>query len=244
MTREPIPINAAEDVRHPARTPEHPSDRDGVCRHDPNTASHASPQESAGRSDQISAESSTDPDAQEAPATPQRPISAAKLAANRENARRSTGPRTPAGKRRSRWNATQHGLFSKYAVIDTDVLKESREEFDGLHAALRRDLKPKGTAEELLVERIATIYWRHARLLRFESTQIHRAMQSPASELQQMIYGRPKELTMEMPPESVDQMILRREALNDRQLYRALHELERRQRARRGEDVEPPKAHV
>jgi hypothetical protein len=55
---------------------------------------------------------------------------------------------------------------------------------------------------------------------------------------------RPKELTMEMPPESVDRMILRREAINDRQLYRALHELERRQRARRGEDVEPPKAHV
>jgi hypothetical protein len=37
-------------------------------------------------------------------------ISAAKLAANRANAKRSTGPRTAAGKRRSSQNARRHGL--------------------------------------------------------------------------------------------------------------------------------------
>ena len=36
--------------------------------------------------------------------------SARKIAANRENARRSTGPRTNAGKRRARQNALRHGL--------------------------------------------------------------------------------------------------------------------------------------
>ena len=38
-------------------------------------------------------------------------ISAAKLAANRANAQKSTGPRTRAGKRRSAQNARRHGLY-------------------------------------------------------------------------------------------------------------------------------------
>jgi hypothetical protein len=36
--------------------------------------------------------------------------SAAKIAANRRNAQRSTGPRSAAGKARSRYNALQHRL--------------------------------------------------------------------------------------------------------------------------------------
>ena len=43
---------------------------------------------------------------------PTQHISAARLAANRENAKRSTGPRTPQGKLRSASNSLKHGLFS------------------------------------------------------------------------------------------------------------------------------------
>src|SRR5690349_20676547 len=47
---------------------------------------------------------------QSAPELP-RPLSDRKLAANRANARKSTGPRTPQGKRASSRNATTHGIF-------------------------------------------------------------------------------------------------------------------------------------
>ena len=40
-------------------------------------------------------------------------ISAARLAANRENAKKSTGPRTPEGKYRSPLNATRHGILAQ-----------------------------------------------------------------------------------------------------------------------------------
>ncbi len=43
---------------------------------------------------------------------PTQHISAAQLAANRENAKRSTGPRTPQGKLRSASNSLKHGLYS------------------------------------------------------------------------------------------------------------------------------------
>ena len=36
-----------------------------------------------------------------------------KLDANRQNAEHSTGPRSPEGKRRSRFNATRHNLSSQ-----------------------------------------------------------------------------------------------------------------------------------
>ena len=43
---------------------------------------------------------------------PAQPISEKRLAANRANARKSTGPRSPEGKARSSRNHTQHGLYA------------------------------------------------------------------------------------------------------------------------------------
>jgi hypothetical protein len=91
-------------------------------------------------------------------------LSPARLAANRENAKKSTGPRTEEGKAIASKNATRHGLLSKDAVL----LDESPEAFERLRADLRSQLDPVGEIESLLAERIALCAWRLARAGRIE----------------------------------------------------------------------------
>jgi len=99
-------------------------------------------------------------------------VSERQLAANRANARRSTGPRTPEGRAVSAQNAIQHGILSQAVIPPTLERFESREEYDALLASFVESLAPEGPVEEMLVERIATSYWRLARLLRAEAAAI------------------------------------------------------------------------
>lgn len=52
-----------------------------------------------------------------------RPISERKLQANRANAKRSTGPRTEAGRAASRRNALKHGILSRAVGLDLGSLE-------------------------------------------------------------------------------------------------------------------------
>jgi hypothetical protein len=101
-------------------------------------------------------------------------ISPRKLAANRKNALESTGPRTPEGKEKSRWNALEHGLLAQEAVIPYGPAQEDDAEMEHLLVALRDDLQPCGALEEILVEQIAVCYWRLRRVLRAENGEIRR----------------------------------------------------------------------
>ena len=55
----------------------------------------------------------------------QKPISEARLAANRANARLSTGPRTPAGKAKVSKNACRHYLYSRKHLACDETLREA-----------------------------------------------------------------------------------------------------------------------
>jgi hypothetical protein len=89
--------------------------------------------------------------------------------------RRAGGPRTPKGKERSKHNALKHGLFSK-AVLLKD---EPRDEYESLLNGLRDHLQPVGTLEILLVDRLATLFWRHRRLLIAEGAEIQKGQGIP-----------------------------------------------------------------
>jgi len=99
-----------------------------------------------------------------------------KAQANRRNARQSTGPKTQSGKKRVRWNSLKHGLLAKEVVISAGDGEESTDEFLELLAHLRDDVHPVGVLEEMLVERIATCYWRLRRVVRCEVGEIRRRL--------------------------------------------------------------------
>jgi hypothetical protein len=103
---------------------------------------------------------------------------AANLATSSFLTRRATGPRTPHGKERSKFNARKHGLFSK-AVLLQD---ESRSEYDALLDGLMENLQPQGKLEIVLVENLATLLWRKRRLLQVEAADL--ALQKKADGLE------------------------------------------------------------
>lgn len=81
---------------------------------------------------------------------------------------RPTGPRTSAGKERSKHNALKHGIFANAVLLRN----ESRTEFDSILNRFRDDRQPQGMLEELFVEKLATISWRYRRLLLAEAAEI------------------------------------------------------------------------
>lgn len=95
-------------------------------------------------------------------------VSDRKLKANRENARKSTGPRTSRGKAYSRRNAVKHGLFVR-PNTDFEALREDPDEYEDLMNGLWRQYKPVGRAEEIEVERVALCCWRLKRAWRYEN---------------------------------------------------------------------------
>lgn len=74
-----------------------------------------------------------------------------RAAANRANARKSTGPRTAAGLARSSMNAVRHGLRTDAVV---PALGESPEEFEHLRLAVHAQLRPRGVLDGRLADRV------------------------------------------------------------------------------------------
>jgi hypothetical protein len=86
-------------------------------------------------------------------------------AANRANARRSTGPKTPEGKAAVRLNAFRHGLL----VRDVMLPEEDLDAFEDLRNRVRAELSPVGPIEELHADRVVNIMWRLGRSARAET---------------------------------------------------------------------------
>lgn len=102
----------------------------------------------------------------------------AQIAANRENAKKSTGPVTAAGKAVASRNAITHGLWARDAVI----AGEDPAAFDAFAAAMLAELKPVGTAQRLLAERIVHLWWKLRRVPGLESRTVHQLIEQSGGE--------------------------------------------------------------
>src|SRR5215216_3086576 len=99
-------------------------------------------------------------------------ISPERLAANRANAQKSTGPKTPEGRAASRMNALKHGLLSQEVLICSPHRYESEAELFALHDRFRDELQPMGPLELMLCDQIVTTHWRLRRVLAAESAEM------------------------------------------------------------------------
>ena len=104
-------------------------------------------------------------------------VSERKRKANRENAQKSTGPKTRAGKTKARMNAVKHGILCDELIIMRGEGKEDQPAFEQLLAGLRKHYKPVGTLEDLLVQKMVGYLWRERRAQRHEGGAIQRELE-------------------------------------------------------------------
>ncbi|MGD0471460.1 MAG: hypothetical protein ABSA54_24055 [Terriglobales bacterium] len=101
------------------------------------------------------------------------------LAATRNNAQHSTGPRSPAAKQNSKLNALKHGAY----VADDNrrqsmlALGEDPEQFQTLIEELMSDFGPGDALWEKQIEDLAWLYSRRERLERAQAGVMRRALQ-------------------------------------------------------------------
>jgi len=170
-------------------------------------------------------------------------ISEKQLEANRQNAQLG-GIKTAYGKMTSRYNALKHGIHKN---VLSEYEEGIRQEFID---DLLREEQPADLKEEILVERIATHYIHLFRIRKAEREYME-TINNPT----EWKYSGPK-AAMEMGlisimgyqpvmgADSIERILntfARYETAIENRLYKAMHELERLQRIRKGEHVEAPK---
>lgn len=169
-----------------------------------------------------------------------------KAESNKQNAKLSTGPKTPEGLARSSKNALKHGITSKDVVLNS----ESKKEYESLLQSMIECLCPADQVENMLVERAAQYAWRLRRVSRTETDMYDRGREDVANEAIFMSSGGMSREEMgigdifallERRNSSVGSLV-KYEAHCERGFYRALHDLERRQAARSGRPSIPPVA--
>lgn len=100
------------------------------------------------------------------------------LEANRKNAQKSTGPKTPEGKARASKNSLKFGLRSADIIISSKYFAESREDYEDLLDSLKMELRPHSAMQEYLVTKIANCLWRYRRVLAAETAKINRQLRN------------------------------------------------------------------
>ncbi|MEE9441499.1 MAG: hypothetical protein V3V99_02380 [candidate division Zixibacteria bacterium] len=158
--------------------------------------------------------------------------------ANKQNAQKSTGPKSEQGKLLASRNSLKHGLYASDIIVDTPAFKENEEEYDLLLASLFDELEPRTAFQQDLVVKIATGLWRSRRAVRAETAEINNQLENIERDIKQKqryknIIGISSTTAsqkrdkanligkLSLPRNSVSFNILRYEMRLDRQLFRS-----------------------
>jgi hypothetical protein len=87
------------------------------------------------------------------------------IIANRRNAQKSTGPRTIAGKHRSRRNAVRHGLTGETVI----TVYENAKDYEAFEREVVRQYRPQTAIHRQLVLRLCSLLWRLRRATAIET---------------------------------------------------------------------------
>jgi hypothetical protein len=101
-------------------------------------------------------------------------VSEARLHANRENAKRSTGPKTARGKAYSRRNALKHGLLAKSVMFHTDGTRMN-EDLHQLWDELHEKYGEGDVITDLRIQTVIVECWRQGKALKHEAKSIEDA---------------------------------------------------------------------
>ena len=88
------------------------------------------------------------------------------ISANRENSKKSTGPKTSEGKAKSCLNHLSHGFTSNTARL---IPGENEDELKALLADLMDEYQPATPTEQILVEKMCQNQWLSGRAFRLQS---------------------------------------------------------------------------
>lgn len=109
------------------------------------------------------------------------PVSNKQLNANRANAKKSTGPKSPQGKQTAALNSTTHGLHSRRYIVEP----HQQQDFSNLQQTLRAEILPLGALETDAFQQLLHAAWQLRRSDLLES-QIHSPTDSNETQLAQL----------------------------------------------------------
>ena len=164
------------------------------------------------------------------------------VAANRRNGLKG-GVKTEEGKAISRLNARKHGIFA------SALTQEDSEGVCGIEDELIASLRPAGRVEEMLVEKLALTYLRMQRCARAEAEYHSRTWEEPNAKLDAFAFDelrRKRKCGARGVPfkeemfERMVKLIDLYDARLTNQFLKLIHEIERLQNLRKGEEASPP----
>jgi hypothetical protein len=180
----------------------------------------------------------------------------AQIIANRQNALKSTGPRSNWGKIKASRNSFKHGLSAKKFIINS----ENKAYFDIYHDRLMEELEPVGPMETVLCERIISLLWRlqRAEIIQNQTIDALRAANeaSPLTKLIQSMFPRGQNQSKDGLSTTDPELALGRLAIRDfsnsrvlerllmyerrleHSLYKTILELQRRQIMRKMNELD------